>query len=209
MRQLMWRRVLRNSARASPPKRGRMVHDELSRTAGQQADGRGNELDELVPALYTELRSIAHQRLRRAPREASLNTTGLVHAAYLRLVTSAGTTFKNPSHFLALASQVMRSVLVDSARARVAVKRGGGVEPEALHEERWVAEVDLDRVAALDEALTRLELLDERQARMVEQRYFGGLTLEEVAVASNLSLATVKRELRSARAWLAGELGGE
>jgi RNA polymerase sigma factor (TIGR02999 family) len=186
-----------------------MTHDELSSGVGDHDDRKETELDELVPALYTELRSIAHQRLRRAPHEASLNTTGLVHAAYLRLVTSTGRTFNGPSHFLALASQVMRSVLVDSARARVAVKRGGGGTPEALHDERWVAEVDLDRVMELDEALSRLQQLDERQARMVEQRYFGGLTLEEVAAASNLSLATVKRELRSARAWLAGELSGE
>jgi DNA-directed RNA polymerase specialized sigma24 family protein len=100
----------------------------------------------------------------------------------------------------------MRNVLVDHARARTAAKRGGGVALEELHEETWVADVDLDRVTELNEALIRLEQLDERQARMVEQRYFGGLTLEEIAGAMGLSLATVKRDLRSARAWLAAEL---
>jgi RNA polymerase sigma factor (TIGR02999 family) len=184
-----------------------MKHNEISGMVGRWATGEKADLDQLVPELYSQLRTLAHQRLRRAPHERSLNTTGLVHAAYLRLVESAGKSFQNSDHFLALASRVMRNVLVDSARARVAAKRGGGAAPDELHEETWVANVDLDRVTALDEALTRLERLDERQARMVEQRYFGGLTLEEVAAATDLSLATVKRELRSARAWLAAELG--
>jgi RNA polymerase sigma factor (TIGR02999 family) len=101
----------------------------------------------------------------------------------------------------------MRNVLVDHARARVAAKRGGGAALLELRDDAWVTGVDLDRVEDLDEALTRLESLDERQARMIEQRYFGGLSLEEVASTMDLSLATVKRELRSARAWLATELG--
>jgi RNA polymerase sigma factor (TIGR02999 family) len=98
----------------------------------------------------------------------------------------------------------MRSVLVDNARKRTAAKRGKGAVLGELHEETWVTEID--RVSELDEALTRLEQLDERQALMVEQRYFGGLTLEEIAATMNVSLATVKRDLRSARAWLATEL---
>jgi RNA polymerase sigma factor (TIGR02999 family) len=125
----------------------------------------------------------------------------------LRFVQSAGTTFQSRDHFLAIAARVMRNVLVDHARARVASKRGGGAALLELREEAWVTGVDLDRVEDLDEALKRLEQLDERQARMIEQRYFGGLTLEEIASAMDLSLATVKRELRSARAWLATELG--
>jgi len=152
-------------------------------------------LDEVVPALYEQLRSLAHQRLRGAPGERSLNTTGLVHEAYLRLVESAASSFENRDHFLAIASRVMRNVLVDKARARTTAKRGGGVALDELHEETWIADVDLDRVTELDEALTRLE-----------QRYFGGLALEEIAATTNLSLATVKRDLRSARAWLAAEL---
>lgn len=163
-------------------------------------------LDEVVPALYDQLHALAHQRLRGAPGERSLNTTGLVHEAYLRLVESAASSFENRDHFLAIASRVMRNVLVDKARARTTAKRGGGAALDELHEETWIADVDLDRVTELDEALTRLEQLDERQALMVEQRYFGGLALEEIAAATNLSLATVKRDLRSARAWLAAEL---
>lgn len=183
-----------------------MNQHDTSGAGRRPATGGKVGLDELIPALYEQLRTLAHQRLRGAPHERSLNTTGLVHAAYLRLVEPAGTSFENLDHFLAIASRVMRNVLVDSARARVAAKRGGGAALEQLQEETWVADVDLDRVTDLDEALTRLEQLDERQARMVEQRYFGGLTLEEVAAATNVSLATAKRELRSARAWLAAEL---
>lgn len=173
-------------------------------TAGGQA-----KVDQVLPDLYAELRSLAHQRLRRSPPDHSLNTTGLVHEAYLRLVQSVRTSFQNRDHFLAVSSSVMRNVLVDHARARTAAKRGGGVPVEELDEDTWVADVDLDRVAELNDALIRLEQLDERQARIVEQRYFGGLTLEEIAGATNLSVATVKRDLRSARAWLAAELRRE
>jgi RNA polymerase sigma factor (TIGR02999 family) len=185
-----------------------MQHDHKPPPAGGSAGGQA-KVDQVLPDLYSELQSLAHQRLRRSPLDQSLNTTGLVHEAYLRLVQSVRTSFQNRDHFLAVASRVMRNVLVDHARARTAAKRGGAVPLEELHEESWVADVDLDRVAELNEALIRLEQLDERQARMVEQRYFGGLTLEEIAGATNLSLATVKRDLRSARAWLAAELRRE
>jgi RNA polymerase sigma factor (TIGR02999 family) len=164
-------------------------------------------VDRLIPLVYERLRALAHQRLRAVPGQHSLNTTGLVHEAYLRFVESSTVTFENRDHFMALAARVMRSVLVDHARARVAVKRGGGAALLELHDELWITGVDLDRVEELDEALQRLERLDERQARMIEQRYFGGLSLEEIAGTMSVSLATVKRDLRSARAWLATELG--
>lgn len=163
-------------------------------------------LSGLIPVVYDQLRTLARQRLRKAINERSLNTTGLVHEAYLRLVESGAASFEDRDHFLAFASRVMRNVLVDHARRRMAGKRGGGETLGELHEETWVTEVDSDQVTELDEALTRLEQLDERQARMVEQRYFGGLTLEEIAATMDVSLATVKRDLRSARAWLAAEL---
>lgn len=166
-----------------------------------------NDMDQLIPVVYDRLRALAHQRLAAVPGEHSLNTTGLVHEAYLRFVESSGTTFRSRDHFLAIAARVMRNVLVDHVRARVAAKRGRGAALLELREEAWVTGVDLDRVEDLDEALKRLEQLDERQARMIEQRYFGGMSLEEVAGAMDLSLATVKRDLRSARAWLAIELG--
>jgi RNA polymerase sigma factor (TIGR02999 family) len=183
-----------------------MEQPDLGESLRRWSAGERRELDELIPVVYGRLRSLAHQRLRRAPGERSLNTTGLVHEAYLRLVESSGISFQSPEHFLALASRLMRSVLVDHARSRGAAKRGGGATLAELHEESWFAEVDLDKVVELDEALARLEQLDERQAHMIEQRYFGGLSLEEIAGVSAVSLATVKRDLRSARAWLAAEL---
>ena len=166
-------------------------------------------IDQLVPSLYHELHSLAHQRLKKEGDQRSLNTTGLVHEAYLRLIDSAATAFDGRDHFLAVASRVMRNVLVDNARARNAAKRGGGRVLAHLDEDSWVADIDLDKVTELDNALDRLEQLDERQARMIEQRYFGGLSLEEIAQAMNVSLATVKRDLRYARAWLAAELSSD
>jgi RNA polymerase sigma factor (TIGR02999 family) len=179
------------------------VAELLRRWSAGERDG----LDELISVVYGTLRTLAHQRLRGALGERSLNTTGLVHEAYLRLVESSGVSFQSPDHFLAVASRVMRNVLVDHARSRSAAKRGSGVTLAELHEESWFAEVDLDKVVELDEALARLEQLDDRQGRMVELRYFGGLSLGEIARAMDVSLATVKRDLRSARAWLAVELG--
>lgn len=162
-------------------------------------------LDRLIPVVYEHLRQLAHQRLRNEPGEETLNTTAVVHEAYLRLVDSPDASLRHRSQFLALASHVMRHLIVDRARARKAAKRGGGVEDLPLEEGLWMR-VDLDAFTELDEALQRLEQLDQRQSRMLEQRYFGGLSLEETAAALNCSLATVKRELRSARAWLAKEL---
>jgi len=169
-------------------------------------EGDPDALDRLIPIVYDRLRQLAHQRLRGDPG-ATLDTTGLVHEAYLKLAVSPRTPLRDRGHFLALASRVMRSLLSDHARARRAAKRGGGVAPLGLVEEvAWMPDEDLDAVTALDEALVRLEALDARQSRVLEQRYFGGLSLEETAEALGVSLATVKRELRSARAWLATEM---
>lgn len=165
--------------------------------------------DQLIPLVYERLRELARQRLRGAPGENSLNTTGLVHEAYIRLVDAPRIDVPDRAHFLALASEVMRNLLVDRARARMAAKRGGGEAPLELDEELWVSDENLESVTELDEALTRLEALSPRQGQLLQHRYFGGLSLEESATAIGVSLATAKRELRSARAWLALELKGE
>jgi RNA polymerase sigma factor (TIGR02999 family) len=183
-----------------------LEQEDTSAPTPQRAPPEKEALDQLIPLVYAQLRTLARQRLRRAVNERSLNTTGLVHEAYLRLINTGAASFNDRDHFLAFASRVMRSVLVDHTRRRTAGKRGNGAALGELHEESWVSELDTERVTELDEALTRLEQLDERQARMVEQRYFGGLTLEEIASTMNVSLATVKRDLRSARAWLGAEL---
>jgi len=168
-------------------------------------EGDAEALAQLVPLLYDRLRELAHRRLQREP-DASLNTTGLVHEAYLKLVHAPQANVRDRGHFLALSSRIMRNLLVDYARARRAAKRGAGVMPVEFKDAIWIADEQVDDVSILDDALKRLESVDERRSRILEQRYFGGLTLEETAEALGISLATVKRELRSARAWLAVEL---
>lgn len=157
--------------------------------------------DQLVPLVYLRLRRIAHRR-RRAEHDASLDTTGLVHEVYLRLADSPQVDARDRGHFYALASRVMRNILTDRARRRRAAKRGGDAVFVELDDLVRLDDADLDRIEALHEALERLESLDARQASIVEMRYFGGLSLEETAEALGISLSTVHRELRSARAWL-------
>lgn len=185
-----------------------LAPSEITRLLSRWAEGSPDALAELLPLLYDRLLQLARQRRRGEPPDASLNTTALVHEAYLRLVDGAGVGTLDRNGFLALASHVMRNILVDHARARRAAKRGGGAPMLELHEAALMPDDQLELVNDLDAALTRLAELDPRQATMVEQRFFGGLSLEEVAAATGVSLATVKRELRSARAWLAIALGG-
>jgi RNA polymerase sigma factor (TIGR02999 family) len=144
-----------------------------------------------------------------AHSEDSLNTTELVHEAYVRLVGAPHIDLSDRAHFLALASEIMRNLLADRARSHLAAKRGGGMRPVSLDEFEWIPEESLETVAELDEALERLGKLSSRQGQLLQHRYFGGLTLAESAAAMGVSLATAKRELRSARAWLALELKGE
>lgn len=161
-----------------------------------------------MPLMYDELRRLAHQRLRRGESDRSLNTTALVHDAYLKLVDVRQSRFQDRAHFLAMASRVMRRLLVDQARARNAAKRGGNAGTAELDEALQISDEQGEAFVELDEALKRLDALDPRQGQIIEQRYFGGLTLEETAEALGVSLATVKRELRFAHAWLAAELRG-
>jgi RNA polymerase sigma factor (TIGR02999 family) len=184
------------------------ARSEITGLLHRWSQGDQQALDRLIPMVYDRLRQLAHHRLRTEKGECSLDTTGLVHEAYLRLVDSPNPSLRDRSHFLALISRVMRNLLIDHARARKAEKRGGGLPSVELDPMLRIPQSDLDGFTDLDEALNRLEAMDERQSRILEQRYFGGLSLEETASALDVSLATVKRELRSARAWLAHELGG-
>ncbi|MGH7511035.1 MAG: ECF-type sigma factor [Gemmatimonadales bacterium] len=181
---------------------------EISGLVRRWCAGDQQALDQLIPMVYDRLRQLAHHRLCAEGGECSLDTTGLVHEVYLRLVDSPNPSLRDRSHFLALTSRVMRNLLIDHGRARKAAKRGGGMPSPDLDPMLRIPQSDLDAFTDLDEALKRLEAMDERQSRILEQRYFGGLSLEETASALDVSLATVKRELRSARAWLAHELGG-
>ena len=182
---------------------------EVTGLLRQWSAGDERARDRLIPLLYDRLRELAHQQLGGAPLDNSLNTTELVHEAYIRLVDAPRVDLPDRAHFLALASEIMRNLLVDRARARLAAKRGGGVIPLDLDDFDWISDENLENVAVLDDALKRLERLSPRQGQLVQHRYFGGLTLEESAVAMGVSLATAKRELRAARAWLALDLNGE
>jgi len=182
---------------------------EVTRLLQRWTAGDVHARDQLIPLVYDRLRHLAHWRLRSAPGEHSLNTTGLVHEAYIRLVDAPRVELPDRAHFLALASQIMRNLLVDRARARATTKRGGGNAPVELEEMLWISDDNLDSVTELHDALTRLEAVSPRQSELLQQRYFGGLTLEESAAALGVSPATAKRELRSARAWLALDLKGE
>jgi RNA polymerase sigma factor (TIGR02999 family) len=164
--------------------------------------------DRLIPLVYDRLRALAHRRLGFSPVDNSLNTTELVHEAYIRLVDAPRVDLPDRAHFLGLASGIMRNLLIDRARARLAAKRGGGAIIVDIEGFDWISDENLETVTELDEALKRLDEISPRQGKLLQHRYFGGLTLEESASAMGVSLATAKRELRSARAWLALELKG-
>lgn len=159
-------------------------------------------LDALMPLVYQELRRIASHYLRGERTDHTLQTTALVHEAYLKLVNYREVPWSNRNLLLGLAAQTMRRVLVNHAEARNASKRGGGHEQVSLTLALEVATQPPVEIMALDEALTKLESLDPRQGRIVEMRYFGGLTVEETADVLDISPATVKREWQIAKIWL-------
>ena len=163
--------------------------------------------DSLMPFVYDELRRQARGYLRRERGNHTLQTTGLVHEAFLRLVDQRDVTWQNRAHFFGIASQMMRRILVNYAVSRSRSKRGGGVIQITLDETiPGQSNENDEQLIALDQALTRLEQLDDRQARIVEMRYFTGLSIEETAEVLSISPATVKREWTMARAWLRSEL---
>jgi RNA polymerase sigma factor (TIGR02999 family) len=179
-----------------------------------KAWGTGDQaaLDRLTPLVYAELHRVARRHIRREG-ENTLQTTALVHEAYLRLVDAKGLACKDRTHFFALSARIMRQILVDAARARVAAKRGGDV-PALDHSEG----VNLDEIAgnasqksaevlALDQALEGLAHVDARKARVIELRFFGGLSVEETAEVLDISPQSVMRDWKLARAWLVRELG--
>lgn len=178
---------------------------DITKLLRRWEEGDASALDALMPIMYERLRQLARRRLREEDDE-SLNTTELVHETYLKLVESPAVRVQDRGHFLGLASRVMRHLLVDRARNRKAAKRVP-ISDLILQESIIVPDDALQSILELDQALERLAELNERRCRILEQRYFGALSLEEIAEALHLSLATVKRELRAARAWLAVELG--
>jgi RNA polymerase sigma factor (TIGR02999 family) len=171
------------------------------------SDGDHEALDELMPLVYDELHRQAARYLRREKRGHTLQTTGLIHEAYIKLIDQKNVDWQNRLHFFAIASQAMRRILVDYARAKHSEKRGGDDIRVSLTDAMNVAAQteDVDLIA-LDEALTRLEKVDTQQARVVELRYFSGLSLEDTAETLKISRATAARDWNVAKAWLHREL---
>jgi RNA polymerase sigma-70 factor (ECF subfamily) len=169
------------------------------------SSGDREALDELTPLVYDELRRLAGAYLRRERRGHTLQTSALVHEAFLRMIDQR-VAWQNRAHFFGIAAKLMRRILVDYARSKDASKRGGGEIHLAIDEALDEAEAQDADLIALDDALTSLAAFDPRQSRIVELRYFGGLTIEETAEAIGVSPATVEREWSLARAWLRREL---
>lgn len=180
---------------------------EISEMLKEWSGGDREAAERFMPIIYDELRRQAHRFLNNERQNHTLQTTALVHEAYLRLLEQPDINWQNRAHFFGLAGQMMRRILVNYAVSRNREKRGGKNENVELDEAMMIAsdssEVDL---LALDQALTRLEDLDERQARVVELRYFSGLNIEQTAEVLGVSPATVKREWNMAKAWLRAEL---
>jgi RNA polymerase sigma factor (TIGR02999 family) len=178
----------------------------VTRLLGQWGAGDPEVPELLMPLVYDRLRGLARRQLSRERNGHTLSPTALVHEAYLRLAGHHRIHWQDRGHFLALAATTMRRVLVSHARGRLAEKRGGGRAAASLEEVREPPVEQAEELVALDDALEALAAFDPRQARVVELRYFGGLTVEETAAALGVSLATVKLDWSLARAWLRREL---
>ena len=190
------------AASPSPlPQRG-----EVTKLLKELKEGHPGAADRLAPIIYEELRRLASRQLRAEKKAHTLQTTALVHEACIKLVGGAPNDFNNRAHFFVIASQAMRQILVDSARSRLAQKRGGGAEMVELTEGLAISEQGLHTALIVSEALSKLERLDPRQARIVEMRFYVGLEVEEIASVLGISRRTVIREWKTAQAWLYSEL---
>jgi RNA polymerase sigma factor (TIGR02999 family) len=185
----------------SPPDTG-PITDILLQVSG----GNPMAMDRLFPLVYDQLRRMAHRAMQGEHPDHTLGTTGLVHEAYLKLIDQTRVDWRDRAHFFAVAALAMRRILVDYARRHRRAKRGGGRNPVSLDEGAVSLEERADNLVALDEALTRLSQLSPRLSRVVECRFFGGLTEEEIAEALGLTTRTVKRDWAKARGWLYQEL---
>jgi len=170
------------------------------------SNGDKSALEKLFPLVYDELRRAARQYMRRENPGHTLQTTALVHEAYLRLIDQRHTQWRNRAHFFAIAAQIMRRILLDHARSYQYKKRGGGAHQVSLDETAIVSQGKAAEMIVLDDALNELAKIDPQQSRVVELRFFGGLTVEETAEVLSLSPATIKREWSAAKAWLYHEI---
>ena len=171
-------------------------------------NGDHDAMRDVIPLVYDELKKLARAHLRREVGATPLQTTALVHEAFLKLAGGRHPSYENRAHFYGIASRLMRQVLVDAARARSAEKRGAALEVALADLPEWVPQPDRP-VLALEDALARLEKIEPRKGQLIEMRYFGGMTAEESATALNIPVHVVRRELRLAQAWLRKEMAGE
>lgn len=169
-------------------------------------NGDQQALERLTPLVYDELRRLAARFLRREREGHTLNATALINEAYLQLIGQQQLDWQNRAHFIGVAAHLMRNILVDHARAHIAAKRGKGEQPLPLDEAREVSGQASPDVIALDEALKDLAKHDQRKCRIIELRYFGGLSMEEISEVTGLSVATLRRDLRMAEAWLGRQI---
>ena len=183
-----------------------MQTHQITRMLGELSSGNRDVLDDLIPLVYKNLHRIARRQLGRERQGHTLNATALVHEAYLKLVDQNRVNWRNRAHFFAIAAQSMRRILINYAHERKAQKRGGDQVIVTFVEESVPRETRAEELIALDEALTRLAKMNERQSKVVECWFFGGLTHEEIAEVLGVSLPTVRRDWRLARAWLIREL---
>lgn len=179
---------------------------ELTRLLDAVSEGNRSAVDQLLPVIYHELRALAQRRLAAERADHTLQATALVHEAYMKLIDQREVRWQNRAHFFGVAALAMRRILVNHAKSKGRIKRGGsGRKIELTDAAAVTAEPDLD-IIALDEAMKRLALVDERAARVVELRFFGGMNVEETAEALGIAPATVKRDWTIARAWLLREI---
>ena len=179
---------------------------EVTSLLNQLASGNQEAAARLVPLVYNELRQIAAARLRHERPDHTLQATALVHEAYMKLAEQRDAKWQNRAQFFGVASQVMRRILVDYARGQQRLRRGGKQQKVALDDVVLISPDRTDELLAVNESLSKLEKLDPRQARVVELRYFAGLTIEEIASVVGVATKTVTRELNMAKAWLYGDL---
>jgi len=185
------------------------AQQEVTQLLADWSNGDDGALDKLIPLVQPELHRLAHHYMSRERIGHTLQTTALLNEAYLQLVDDSTRNWQNRTHFMAVAAQLMRRIMVDHARERCSLKRGGGALRVTLDDAALVTEKRSEELLALDEALERLTAQDPRKSRIVELRYFGGLTEEETAAFLKLSDRTVRREWRMARTWLYRALSGK
>jgi len=182
---------------------------EVTQLLGDWSGGDAGALEKLIPLVQPELHRLAHYYMSRERAGHTLQTTALLNEAYLQLTDKTPLRWQNRTHFMAVAAQLMRRIMVDHARARHALKRGAGAIRVTLDETALVAEERAEELLALDEALEKLAEFDRRRCEIVEMRYFGGMTVEEIADVLKVHPNTVMRDWRAAKAWLYAELTTE